>query len=185
MELPITSFDGFQLGTFDETDKQQSDTYSTNRIPRWYGGISEYINDRTNFVVSRDIDFGTLRQWIYHRMDSLITGDEYAKRPATLSENESRVTLGISEKMNTNADMIGNVTTVVAGKPMLLSSINELSIVTTIDRYAFKAPPEQKLQAATEYAVWVARQPTASNRANALVRSGAASLLDTYKHRGL
>ena len=185
MSIPVSRFDGFDLGSFEETDKQQSDTYSTNRIPRWYGGISEYKNDRTNFVVSRDIDFGLLQQWILNRMDSLLTSDEYAKRPASLSENESMVLMPGEVKQNINRQIIGQWTTVVAGTPMLLSSINELSIVTTIDRYAFRAPPEQKLQAATEYAVWLARQPTGSNRANALVRSGAASLLDTYKHRGL
>ena len=50
MGLPITMFDGYQLGSFDETDSQQSDTYKSNIIQRWYGSIIERINNRTDFV---------------------------------------------------------------------------------------------------------------------------------------
>lgn len=185
MELPITSFDGYELGSFDETDSQQTDTYSTSRIPRWYGYVTERKNDRTNFIVSRDVDFSTLRNAIYARLNSLVSLDEFAKRPGTLSENEYRARLRDAERTNINLETMGQLSIEVAGHAQLLSALNEISIVSTIDRFAYRAPPEVKLHAGIEYAVWLTRQPGNANRANALVRSGAASLIEPYKYRGV
>ena len=185
MGLPITSFDGYELGSFDETDKQQTDTYSTNHVNTWYGWITEQKNDRTDFIVSREINFQSLRQAIYLRLTSINTAEDFAKRPATLGENEVSYHLRSPENLNLSTNMLGEFSTDVAGNPQLLSAINEVSIVTTVDRYAYNAPLEMKLQAAVELAVWINRQPVGSNKANALVRSGAASFLDPYRHRGV
>lgn len=185
MGFPITSYDGYQLGTFDETNKQQSDTYSLNTIPRWYGWIDERKNDRTDFVVSREIYFLSLRQAIFQRLNALNMGEDFIKRPATLGENESRARLSESERAYTSMNMLGEFATDVAGSAQILSAINELSIVTTIDRYAYSAPPEMKLQAGVEYAVWLIRQPVGSNRSGALIRSGAASFLEPFRYRGV
>ena len=185
MGLPITSYDGYELGHFDETDKQNTDTYSTNHINTWYGWFTESKNDRTGFVVSRKINFQSLRQAIYLRLTAINAGEDFVKRPATVgSENEIPYHLRGSENRNISTNMLGEFSTNVAGNPQLLSAINEVSIVSWIDRYAYSAPLEMKLQAAVELAVWINRQPVGSNRANALVRSGAASFLDPYRHRG-
>ena len=186
MAFPVTTFDGFQLGSFDETDKNQADTYSSNLIDTWYGWIDEYKNDRTAFVVSRDVSFHTLKQAILERLNSLNTGDHFQKRPATINhQNESIMPIRSWERGDLNMQMIGNVNMGIANRQFLMGAVNELSIVTTINRYAYKAPPELKLQGAVELAVWIIRQPLNSNRANGVVRSGAATLLDPYKHRGL
>ena len=185
MAFPINSFDGYQLGSFDETDKQQTDTYSSNRIDTWYGWLDEYLNDRTAFVVSRDISFLTLKQAIIARLNSLNTGDHFQKRPASINENEYIMPIRGWERMDLNHNMIGNVNMEVGNRQYLMSAVNELSIVTTINRYAYQSPPELKLQAAVEFATWLIRQPVGSNKANGIVRSGAATLLDAYKYRGL
>lgn len=185
MGLPITSYDGYELGTFNETDKQNTDTYSISYINTWYGGITERKNNRTDFVISREINFQSLRQAIYLRLTSINAGDDFAKRPATIGENEVSYHLRGSENVGISTNMLGEFSTDVAGNPQILSAINEISIVTTVDRYAYSAPPEMKLQAGVEYAVWLNRQPIGSNRANALVRSGAASFLDPYRLRGV
>ena len=185
MELPISKFDGYQLGTFDETDHQQSDTYSTNRIPRWYGTITERKNNRTEFIASRDVGFSTLRNTIYSRLNSLITFDEFAKRPGTLTETEYRARLTDHERINTNLESMGQQNIEISGHAQLLSALNEISIVSTIERYAVSAPPEIKLHAGVELAVWLTRQPGNANRSNSLVRSGAASLLEPYRYRGV
>ena len=185
MGLPITSFDGYELGSFDETDSQQSDTYKSNIIQRWYGSIIERINKRTEFVTWRDVDFSTLRTGISQRLNSLVTQEEFAKRPGTLSETEYRTMLRASERADINMQTMGVQSILIGGNPSVISAINELSIVTTIDRFAYKAPPEVKLHAGVEYAVWLTRQPGNANRSNALVRSGAASLLEAYRYRGV
>ena len=185
MGLPITMFDGYQLGSFDEADTQQTDSYSISRIPQWYGYITERKNNRTEFVVSRDIDFSTLRNAIYARLNSLVTIDEFAKRPGSLSETESRVMLRNAERDNINIETMGQLSIDIAGSPHLVSAINEISIVSTVERFAYKAPPEVKIHAGVEYAVWLTRQPGNANRSNALVRSGAATLLEPYRYRGI
>ena len=185
MGFPITSFDGFDFGTFDETDSQQTDTYSANQIPTWYGAIDEIKNDRTGFVTKRDISFNTLKRSILERLNSLNTGDHFAKRPASIGENEYIMPIRNWERMDLNQNQIGSVNMEIANRQFLLSAVNELSIVTRINQYAYSAPAEMKLQAAVEFATWLIRQPIGSNRANALVRSGAASFLDPYRHRGV
>ena len=185
MGLPITRFDGYDLGTFDETDKQQTDSYSTTRINRWYGWIAEYTNTRTEFVSHRTINFNTLHQGIYQRLNSINTSEHFTERPASLGENQIPYPIPGFERLDTNIQMMGNVPVEIADEPRYLSAINELSIITTVDRYAYNAQPEMKLQAGIEYAVWLIRQPPGSNRSNGFVRSGAASFLDAYKYRGL
>ena len=186
MKFPINTFDGFELGSFDETDSQQTDTYSTNQIPTWYGSIDEVKNNRTEFVTKREISFGTLHQAILARLNSLITGEHFQNRPQTINtQNESIIPIRSWERSALMENMVGDAQYQIAEKHLLLSAVNELSIVSRINQYAYKAPPEMKLQASVEFATWLIRQPVGSNRANALVRSGAASLLDAYKHRGL
>ena len=185
MTFPISHYDGFDLGSFDETDKQQSDTYSTNRIPRWYGWIDEYKNNRTEFVANRTIDFNTLHQGIYQRLNSIMTSEHLEKRPASFGENEIPYPIPGWDRLATNTNIIGNVPVEIAGEPRYLSAINEFSIVTAVDRYAYSAPPEMKLSAAIEFAVWKLRQPIGTNHANAFVRSGAASFLDAYRYRSI
>lgn len=185
MEIPITRFDGYDLGEFDETDKQQTDTYTTSRVPRWYGWFWERKNDRTNFVNQRHIDFTTLREGIHQRLNSIITSEEFARLPGTIGDTEYRNMLRPSEREYTSTNMLGRIPFEITEHTQLLSAINEISIVTTIDRYAYRAPPENKLQAGIEFAVWQIRQPVGTNRANALVRSGAATFLDTWKYRGI
>ena len=183
--FPITKFDGFDLGMFDEDDHQQSDTYSISRISRWYGSVIERKNSRTSFVVRREVDFHTLRKGIYTRLDSINTVEEFVKRPPSLSETEYRNMFPSSERDATSRNMMGEVDREFAGNPQLLSAISEPAIVVTIDRYAYSAPPEVKLQAGIEFAVWHIRQPVGTNKANALVRSGAATFLDAYKYRSI
>ena len=183
--LPISEFDGYQLGSFTETDTQNTDTYSTKLVPRWYGHITERSNDRTGFVVFRDIDFSTLREGIYQRLNSIVTIEDFAKRPVTISETEFRSVLSEKERKNTNSNTLGGLAIDISGFQNVMSSFSELAVVTTINRYAYRAPPELKLQAGVEYAVWMIRQPANANRANGLVRSGAATLLDAYKYRGI
>ena len=89
------------------------------------------------------------------------------------------------ERADLKENILGNVTLDVGGTPQVLSAINEMSIVTMIERFAARAPDECKLQAGIEFATWKIRQPIGSNQANAFVRSGAASFLDPYKHRGI
>ena len=186
MAFPINSFDGYQLGSFEETDTQQTDTYSSNQIGTWYGWIDEYKNDRTAFVVSRDVSFNTLKQAILERLNSLNTGDHFQKRPATINhQNESIMPIRSWERADLNMQMIGDVQMEIANRQFLMGAVNELSIVTTINRYAYQAPGEMKLQGAVELAVWIIRQPLGSNRANGIVRSGAATLLEPYRYRGL
>ena len=185
MELPITTFDGYQLGSFDETDHQQTDTYSTKTIPRWYGIITERKNNRTDFITDREIKFTTLQAAIRERLNSLVILDEFAKRPGTIAETEYRPVLGAPERSVINSQSMGNLIVSIGGDTQIVSAINEISIVSTIDRYAVSAPPEIKLHAGVEYAVWLTRQPGNVNRSNALVRSGAASLLEPYRYRGV
>ena len=178
-------FDGYELGTFPETDKQQSDTYQTNRIARWYGSIDEYTNVRTEFVANRTASFETLYAGIRERLGGIITGEHFEKRPSSLGENDSRLPMTNYERADLKENILGNVTMDIGGNPQVLSSINEMSIVTMIERFAAKAPDEMKLQAGIEFAAWKLRQPIGSNQANGFVRSGAASFLDPYKHRGI
>ena len=186
MNFPVTQFDGFELGSFDETDAQQADTYSSNQTPTWYGSIDEIKNDRTDFVTKREISFGTLKQAVIARMNSLLTGDHFANRPATINtQNEMIMPVRSWERSGLLENSVGDVPMEIADKLLLLSAVNELSIVSRINQFAYSSPPEMKLQAAVELATWLIRQPVGSNRANALVRSGAASMLEPYKHRGL
>ena len=185
MELPITTFDGYQLGTFEETDKQNTDEYTTRSIPLWYGQVIERMNDRTEFVINRQMYFDTLRSAIAQRLNSINAIEEFARRPTTLGEKESPYILREPERMNVTSQSLGGLPTDIAGNYQFLGTASEPAIVTTINRYAYSAPPEVKLQAGVEYAVWLIRQPVGSNRANGLVRSGAATFLDAYKHRGI
>ena len=185
MELPITTFDGYQLGKFDESDKQNTDNYSTKSIPLWYGQVIERMNDLTDFVIWREIHFDTLRAAIYQRLNSINTMEDFARRPMTLGEKESPYILREPERENVNAQTQGGLPTDIAGNHQYLGTVNEPAIVTTINRYARSAPSEVKLQASVEYSVWLLRQPVGSNRSNGLVRSGAATFLDAYKHRGI
>ena len=185
MQFPISQFDGYQLGFFTESDKQQTDDYTSRVIARWYGTILERFNKRTDFVTSRDIDFSTLRNAIWIRLDGLATIEQFGRVPSTLGENETRYMLRNSERSDVNNFSMGNMPLEIGNHPQILSGINELSIVTTIDRYAYKAPPEIKLQAAVELSVWIIRQPGNANRSNSIVRSGAATFLDAYRHRSI
>ena len=185
MGLHISSFDGYQFGSFDETDKQQSDKYTTKSIPRWYGRILERSNERTEFTIWRDVQFDTLRNAIAQRLNSVITQTEFEKRPATLSETEYRAMLRASERADTINNIQGVDSVSIAGNLQAVSTINELSLITMIDKYAYRAPAELKLQAAIEYAVWIIRQPMGSNKSNGLIRSGAATFLDGYRYRGI
>ena len=181
----ISRFDGYDLGTFDETDKKQTDKYETKRIPRWYGSIDEYTNKRTEFIAHRTINFNTLHLGIYERLNAINTSEHFTERPASLGENQIPYPIPGFERLATNTNMLGNVPVEIADEPRYLSAINELSIITAIDRYAYSAPPEMKLSAAIEFAVWKIRQPIGSNQANGFVRSGAALFLDAYKYRGI
>ena len=178
-------FDGYELGTFPETDKQQSDTYQTNRIPRWYGSIDEYTNKRTEFVASRTASFEILYSGIRERLGGILTGEYFEKRPSSLGENDSRLPMTNYERADLKENILGNVTMEIAGNPQVLSAINEMSIVTMIERFAARAPDECKLQAGIEFATWKVRQPIGSNQANGFVRSGATSFLETWKYRGI
>ena len=185
MELPITNFDGYQLGNFDESDKQNTDTYTTKSIPLWYGQVIERMNERTDFVIWRQMYFDTLRSAIYQRLNSINTIEEFARRPVTLNDGQTRTILREPERENVNSQTLGGLPTDIAGNHQYLGTVNEPAIVTAINRYAYSAPPETKLQSAVEFAVWLIRQPVGSNRSNGLVRSGAATFLDAYKHRGI
>ena len=120
----ITRFDGYDIGTFDETDKQQTDTYSTNRISRWYGWIDEYTNKRTEFVARRSIDFNTLHKGIYERLNAINTSEYFTERPASLGENQIPYPIPGWERMATNTNMLGNVPVEIGGEPRYLSAIN-------------------------------------------------------------
>lgn len=185
MSLSITSFDGFQFGKFEETDKNKTDTYSTRIIPRWYGSVIEQSNDRTEFVIWRDMDFNTLREAVYTRIQGLGMFDDFNRRELIRKEDEFQRHLHPGERSTMNSVIAGGIPADIAGNHLQMSGVNELAVITIIDRYAYRAPPEVKLAAGVEYAVWLIRQPAASNRVNALVRSGAATMLDAYKHRGL
>ena len=185
MELPITNFDGYQLGTFDESDKQNTDTYTTKSIPLWYGQVIERMNERTDFVIWRQLYFDTLRSAIYQRLNSINAIEEFARRPVTLGENETPYTLREPERVNVNSQTQGGLPADIAGNHQYLGTVNEPAIVSMINRYAYRAPAEIKLQSAVEYSVWLLRQPMNANRSNGLVRSGAATFLDAYKHRGI
>ena len=177
MELPITTFDGYQLGTFVESDKQNTDNYSSKLIPLWYGRILERMNDRTEFVIRREIFFETLRAAIAQRLNSINTIEDFSRRPMTLGEKESPYILREPERLNVTSQTQGGLPADIAGNYQFLGTASEPAIVTTINRYAYSAPPEVKLQAGVEYAVWLIRQPVGSNRSNGLVRSGAATFL--------
>lgn len=183
--LPISTFDGYALGTFTETDTQQTDTYSNKIIPLWYGKVIERSNDRTEFVTWRDMIFDTLKESIYIRINGILTAEEFAKRPATFQETEYKNPFRATERTETNANILGAMPIDVSGNYHVMASINEYALVTSINRYAYNAPPEVKLQAAVEYAVWQIRQPPQSNRANGFVRSGAATYLDPFKYRSI
>ena len=169
--MPNFTFDGYDIGYFTETDTQQTDTYGTNRIPRWYGSIVEEFNKRTQFVKLRMIRFDTLANAIFLRFNSLSHLDEHTKRELKLSEAEYNAMMDTQSRylMNTN----------------IMSGVDPRAIITVVDRYAWAAPSEIKIAAAVEYAVWTIRQPVESNKVNGIVRSGAATLLDPYKHRGI
>ena len=185
MGFPITRFDGFDIGTFDETDKQETDTYETKQISRWYGSIDEYTNNRTEFVAERSVNWNTLHQGINQRLNAINTSEFFTKRPASLGETETPFSIRNWERTDVNSNLLGNVPVEIGGESTVISAINELSIITAVDRYAYSAPPEMKLSAAIEFAVWKIRQPIGSNQANAFVRSGAASFLDAYKYRSI
>lgn len=184
-KFPITIFDGLEIGTFEQDSVRKTDRYENTTYPRWYGSILERKNLRTNFICWRTLDLSTLQYAILQRLNSLLTQDESARRPATLQETEFRSMLRGTERGDINQQTMGVLPIDINGNTQLISAINELSIITTIDRYAVNAPPEVKLLAGVEYGVWLTRQPGNANRSNALVRSGAASLLDPYKHRGI
>ena len=185
MEFPITTFDGYSLGTFSETDTENTDSYSNNRIVRWYGFFLERVNDRTDFVISRVLHVDSLREGIAIRLNGLGIFDELSRRELTLSETQYNNRMNAADRASANQAIQGLQGAMLAGNAFAISAVNELAIITTIDRYAYKAPPEVKLAAGVEFAIWLIRQPAASNRVNALVRSGAATLLDAYKHRGI
>lgn len=185
MELPITTFDGIALGTFTETGKRKTDTYSDIQITKWYGWFQQRVNNRTNFVLWSVLHVDTLREAISFRLNGLGIFDEMSRRELVLSETQFNNMLNASQRASANASIQGLQGTMIAGNALAISGLNELAVITTIDRYAYPAPPEVKLAAGVEYATWLLRQPAASNRVNALVRSGAATLLDPYRHRGI
>lgn len=164
-------FDGNELGVFDETDTQQSDTYSYNKIRRWYGGFVEEKNDRTQFVLSRAVDFSDLSHAMFLRWNAISHLDEHTRRELKLSESEYNVKMNES----TRGLVISN----------LMIGIDYRAIINAIDRYAWSAPSETKIAAGVEYGIWMLRQPAGANNVNGLVRSGAATLLDPYKYRGI
>ena len=184
-KFPITMFDGLEIGTFEQDSVRKTDRYENTTYPKWYGSILERKNLRTNFICWRILDLSTLQNGIWQRLNSLLTQDESAKRPVTLQETEFRSMLRGSERGDINQQTIGMLNIQINGNNQTISAINELAIITTIDRYAVNAPPEVKLQAGVDFAVWQIRQPGNANRSNALVRSGAASYLEPYRHRGI
>ena len=185
MELPISIFDGLPLGTFPDTGKRKTDTYSYNRVVKWYGWFMEHTNNRSKIVLSRVLHVDTLRSAIAVRLNGLGVFDEISRRELVLSETQYNNKLNAADRASANQDIQGLQGALVAGNAIAISGINELAIITLIERYAAKAPPETKLAAAVEYGVWMIRQPAGSNRVNAIVRSGAATMLEPYKHRGL
>ena len=184
-KFPITMFDGLEIGTFEQDSVRKTDRYENTTYPKWYGSILERKNLRTNFICWRVLDISTLQNGIVQRLNSIFGQEDFAKRPATLAETESRVMFRSSERADTNMQTMGVLPIEINGNNQYLSAINELSIITTIDRYAVNAPPELRLQAGIDLAVWLTRQPGNANRSNALVRSGAASYLEPYRHRGI
>ena len=164
-------FDGYDVGYFDETDTQQTDTYVTNRIPKWYGEIIEDVNERTQFVRSRLIRFDALANAMLQRFKSISHLDEQMRRKLELSEGELSNVLSEQGRSLVSSN--------------IAAGIDPRAIITTVDRFAYSAPMEIKLAAAVEYGTWLIRQPPESNHSNGIVRSGAATLLDPYKHRGL